>query len=292
MVDTISVIYAVQAIILTLTIPMSLIYLLTIIFIERFHTANNILTANFCSICFICVIYWALYRASSVFHFYPYYGNTAFCTFVLSAGQYLNCLLIYSLTLIAISRYLTIRFPTKRLFKRKYWIYSTIILQWIFSSSVSIPIILDSLQGCKNGLPLFSWNFLYYLLIIVIIPVIIYIIFNGLILAAVRSSSRRVREITTIIVTTTNTDHQQNRRDIKLLKHIFFLFFVFIFGWGPAYIATVIANFYMPLWVYYLLQTLPVFTIIIQILDLFIYNHEVRQYWKERMFRCLHINLR
>ncbi|CAF1242105.1 unnamed protein product [Adineta steineri] len=231
-------------------------------------------------------MYWALYKTSDALNLNIYSQTPIFCGLILTAGQFMICLVVHSLVAIVISRCFTICFPMKRFFKSKTWTYLSIIAQWIFGSLMSIPILLDCLKGCSDGIPLYSWIFFYYLLVIVIIPVIFFIIFNGIIIVSARLSSRRVHATTIATAPRTNTTHQQHHRDIKLLKHILFLFFVFIFGWAPTYIATFLQDPFIPWWVYDVLQIPPTFTVIIQTVDLFIYNREVRQYWKERINRC------
>ncbi|UJR06709.1 hypothetical protein I4U23_010995 [Adineta vaga] len=129
---------------------------------------------------------------------------------------------------------------------------------------VTIPILLHNSKACVDGIG-FS----------IIIPVIFNIIFNGIIVFCVRSSTRRVHGITATVTSRTDTNHQQHCRDIKLLKYIVFLFVVFIFGWESLYIVLAMRSI-TPDWLYDILQIPPTFTVIIQVVDLFIYNHEVR----------------
>ncbi|UJR38845.1 hypothetical protein I4U23_031510 [Adineta vaga] len=286
MIDILYIVLIIQAIIFILIIPFPLLYLLTIIFIKRFHTANNILTANFCLICLMCVIYWAIVKTSSIFDISILYGTPILWTLTVSAGNIISCLVVHSLVVITISRCFTICFPMKRFYKNKTWAYSSISVQWMFTLLISIPILLHNSKLSVGDIGFYSWIWPYTLSVIVTIPVIVNIIFNGIIAVFVRSSSRRVHEVNVVITSATNKNHQQHRRDIKLLKHIIFLFIVFILGWGPIYIVLTLRDIILPDFLYNVLQILPTFTITIQIIDLFIYNHEVRQYWKERINRC------
>jgi hypothetical protein len=77
---------------------------------------------------------------------------------------------------------------------------------------------------------------------------------------------------------------QQNARDVHLLKHMLFTSVIFIIGWAPVYIISVLnTNINMPYWVYSVLQTLPIFSLLANIVDWFLYNHDLRQYLKERL---------
>jgi hypothetical protein len=128
----------------------------------------------------------------------------------------------------------------------------------------------------------------YALLSIVIFPSILIIIFNALIYWTVTSSSRRVHAISTSAGAVARPN-QQNARDIFLLKHMSFIFVVFIVGWTPVYALQVIQlNAQTPVWLIQFLQILPVLTSIIMVVDLFIYNHELRQYLKEKIVKIFH----
>jgi hypothetical protein len=108
----------------------------------------------------------------------------------------------------------------------------------------------------------------------------------------VTSSSRRVHAIST----NPNGDagavarpNRQNARDIFLLKHISFIFVVFIVGWAPVYTLQLIEpTAQAPAWLLKTLQVPPVLTTIFVVVDLFIYNHELRQYLKEKILRTFH----
>ncbi len=110
------------------------------------------------------------------------------------------------------------------------------------------------------------------------------------------ASSRRVHAISTnpngnagaVAVAVARPNHQ-NARDIFLLKHISFIFVVFIVGWSPTYILQVIEpTSKMSPWLLKSIQIPPVLTTIIIVADLFIYNHEIGQYLKDKIFRIFH----
>ncbi len=105
-----------------------------------------------------------------------------------------------------------------------------------------------------------------------------------------RSSTQRVHALATTTSTAGKPNHQ-NTRDIYLLKHMLVIFVVFIIGWTPVYIDAMIdLDEKMPLWIIQLLQIPPVISSIIIILDLFLYNHDLTQYLKDKLFKCLHSN--
>ena len=122
------------------------------------------------------------------------------------------------------------------------------------------------------------------------IPMMFILIFNLIIFVFVRSSTRRIREATNI--TGIATLHQQHTRDVHLLKHILFMFVVFILGWGPVYTVPIFPDYILitlPSWLTLSLQFPAVISCMVQIVDLFIYNREIQQYLKQKIYRCLHL---
>lgn len=128
------------------------------------------------------------------------------------------------------------------------------------------------------------WLGVYHLFIVVILPLMLNGLFNTLIFFKVRSSSRRVHVETSAKSNVGNSNHQ-NTRDIHLLKHMLFLFIVFIIGWGPTY-TLVVVDWYgrAPLWIYLFLRALPAFCFLINIIDLFLHNYDLRQYLKRNFW--------
>ena len=82
--------------------------------------------------------------------------------------------------------------------------------------------------------------------------------------------------------------NRQHARDMHLLKHMLFIFIVFLIGWTPIYAISVVdLNGGIPYWVYLLLQLLPVLSSLVNVVDLFLYNHDLRQYLNEEVFKHL-----
>ncbi|CAF1071050.1 unnamed protein product [Adineta steineri] len=119
----------------------------------------------------------------------------------------------------------------------------------------------------------------------------LFIFVATMIFSFVRSSSKRVHVTTaTTLVPVANLKRQQHR-DIYLLKHMLFLLTVFIIGWAPYY--TMIAidpSDDVLLWISMLLKILPVMSALINIVDLFIYNNDLRQYLKKQCLKYLCCN--
>jgi len=100
---------------------------------------------------------------------------------------------------------------------------------------------------------------------------------NGIIFKTARRSTRRVQP--------TNGESAQapalSHRDARLLKHMLFLFTVFICGWTPIYIMMIIdwnGVAISPI-VMEVFLTVPAGCLFIDIADLFLFNHELRRYF-------------
>jgi len=100
----------------------------------------------------------------------------------------------------------------------------------------------------------------------------------------VRSSSLRVQPQ----IMSSNTQLTKiNRRDIYLLRHMVLMFCIFVAGWAPTFI--------IPILRYYTsIDTIIIsssvvwceLALLIDMIDLFLYNHEVRKYLKDICLRC------
>jgi hypothetical protein len=139
MADAIYIIYIVQTVVFPVTLLLTLIYLLPIILIQRFHTTNNILTGNFCLAGIVCCVYWEMYYLVSIFNPVILFQNTVLCICNGYLAAMVNCLVVYSLTMITINRCFTIIYPQKRLFKKQAWSFISMVVQWMVSCVLSTP---------------------------------------------------------------------------------------------------------------------------------------------------------
>ena len=127
------------------------------------------------------------------------------------------------------------------------------------------------------------WSSIYIIVYLVAIPSILFLILNILIFIYVRSSSRRVQSQ---IHSGENPQPKINRRDIVLLRHMILMFCIFIGGWAPVYIS-ILLSFYITiqLRVFYILSTWCELTILIAMIDLYSYNHELRNFLEDIRLR-------
>ena len=123
----------------------------------------------------------------------------------------------------------------------------------------------------------------YILVSYVIVPLVICLISNGLIYLHVRSSSRRLQ-------TGTGSMESQprqvvSRRDIYLLRHMVMMFCLFVSGWAPSAMSDVVGYFTkISSLVDWLITFWYQLVLVLGMVDLFLYNHELRGYLGQRCF--------
>jgi hypothetical protein len=146
MADAIYIITIVQTVIFPVIILLNLIYLLPIILIQRFHTTNNILTGIFCLAGIFCYVYWEMHYLVSAFNPVILFQYPVLCICNAYLESMVNCLVVYSLTMITINRCFTIIYPHKRLFKRQAWSFISLVVQWMVSCVLPIPSLVFAIE--------------------------------------------------------------------------------------------------------------------------------------------------
>jgi len=128
---------------------------------------------------------------------------------------------------------------------------------------------------------------------IVIIPILISLVLHAIIYNYVRSSTRRVQPLVQIVENDVNNHHQQqriNHRDSQLILRMIILFCIFVGGWSPLYIYTIIiADFSVTLPLSSFFTLLAQLGLLINIIYLYLYNHKLRKYLQDIIFKCSHI---
>ncbi|UJR19681.1 hypothetical protein I4U23_022815 [Adineta vaga] len=282
MVEATAVFRTTNAVILLIIIILTIIYLLPTILVRHFHTTNNILTGNICLTTIIAAVFWTIYNILNTYYENILNESTTGCVVSIYFPGLVNCLVVYAMAMISINRFCAVIYPSKALFKRLTWSFISSGTQWIIAIILAVPHLLIAFQTCLYGNLVPYWISFYNMFIIAILPCVIHVVFNSFIFINVRSSTRRVHAETTA-TSVTNKSRQHNTRDVRLLKHMLFIFVVFISGWSPFFILSTI-SINAPEWINSLLQMLPVFSLLINIVDLFLYNHDLRQYLKGRFW--------
>jgi hypothetical protein len=126
---------------------------------------------------------------------------------------------------------------------------------------------------------------------IIVVPLIICLVTNIIIFIHVYTSSHRIQPVARSAAATGDNDQQRpriNRRDIHLLQHMILMFLSFIIGWSPIYLVSVLSYMisFSPL-TFRLLSFLSQISVCFVIIDLFLYNHELRRYLRQTILRCL-----
>ena len=142
MFDDTRIVLIVNVIILIIVILLASIYLGLIVSVRRFHTINNILTGNFCLTGIICCLYWIGYNVLTGYYPIIYITSTTSCILTQYFQDMVNSLLVYSLSMIIINRFLTMVYPNKRLFKRRVWCFMSLAIQWMMAIILPLPILI------------------------------------------------------------------------------------------------------------------------------------------------------
>ncbi len=133
-----------------------------------------------------------------------------------------------------------------------------------------------------------SWMPYYTLVLVIVVPVSVYVVINIIIFKYVQSSTRRTQPTTTNMINEQKTT-KLSRRDAHLLRHMIVMFFVFIIGWGPIYIISVLPTQVSGnLLVLRILSLLAEISLLCDMIDLFLYSHDLRQYLQRIHLLCFH----
>jgi hypothetical protein len=137
--DETSILLIVEMIVLLFIIVLTLLYILPIIFIRRFHTVANILTANVCLAAILCCSYWVFYYILLGFYPMTFVQSSILCLIIPYLRTMFTCLIIYALTMITINRFFTVIYPQKRLFKQHKWSFISVAVQWLVIIVLPLP---------------------------------------------------------------------------------------------------------------------------------------------------------
>ncbi|CAF4478151.1 unnamed protein product, partial [Rotaria socialis] len=129
------------------------------------------------------------------------------------------------------------------------------------------------------------WVWFYITAMVVVFPAIISLVFNLLIFIRVYSSSKRIQPASQTAGTTDANAGtiKLSRRDRHLLQHSIIMFIVVMAGWCPTFLNIAIdyASVVSPV-VYVVLQLWSIVGDMLIIIDLFIYNHELKKLIRDK----------
>ncbi|CAF1365890.1 unnamed protein product [Adineta steineri] len=281
--DAYSILEIVRNIVYSGVLLIALVYSCLILLISRFRHQNNMFILNLCVNTMTTCIYFIIY-------FYAIYYDMpqSMCILFNYAFNIASIQIPFAFVAFTVHRFCVIVYHTKALFKTKQWVVICILTQWIAQFVISLPFVFEYYDDCTSNT---VWMGFYTLITAVILPSSINMILNICIFIHVRKSSLRVHpgRLNTI---TNGINHQQSRisrRDISLLKQMIFTFTMFIIGWTPALVINTVdvmifVNFDVQMASVYL----SVICLLAVIINLFIYNHEIRRYLFDSIRRCFH----
>ncbi|CAF0891951.1 unnamed protein product [Adineta steineri] len=102
------------------------------------------------------------------------------------------------------------------------------------------------------------------------------------------SSGRRVAPAGNMLARQTTSQSVFNDREKSLLKHIIIMMLVYVIGWIPLYICRIGYGILFTLtFTFKILSALPILSCWINMVTMFMYHHEFRQYVKQHIFRII-----
>ncbi|CAF3696186.1 unnamed protein product [Adineta steineri] len=177
------------------------------------------------------------------------------------------------------NRLCSIVYHTKPFLRTKRWAIICIVSQWTIGIILTIPTI--SFNELICGLQL--WRRIYKFVVIVIIPSIICLINNMMIFKYVHSSTNRIQ--TSLENAKNNQNQHISRRDLHLLRHMIVMFCIFVVGWSPIYLYVVFVNVTsITSTIMSMFILLALLSLLVDISNLFLYNHDLRRYFREKIF--------
>ncbi|UJR16816.1 hypothetical protein I4U23_003715 [Adineta vaga] len=207
-----------------------------------------------------CALYWMIYYAMLEFNPSRLFAlNT--CSFLIYAQMMCTFQVPLAFIIVSIHRLCLILYPLKLFLKQKRWVIICVLCQWIAGAILSSPIFINQ-SFCVTA----EWKRIYTLIMYHCHLCSCFI-------------SRIQPQMTTTQTTTNHSTNQQqpriSRRDIYLLRHMIFMFCIFVGGWAPVYVMTIVM-FYIniDLIVMRILSILAELSLLCDIVDLFVYNHE------------------
>ena len=131
------------------------------------------------------------------------------------------------------------------------------------------------------------WIVVYRLIMNMIIPFICILVINIAIIRHVRFSSHRVQPQSQTDRIVPVKKRKISRREIYLLRHLSFMFCIYIIGWTPLCLLPLVTyGKYVPKTIYFSVSVLSELCLLCVIIDLFFYNHGVRKYLINLLLRC------
>lgn len=297
--DSITAINIFQLVVFCLIIVLAGFYVISILCFYRIYHSNNIFTINLCCAAICCCLYWIWFYIILIW-FPRNLLRQNICIIMAYFNTMCTIQVPLAVLIVSIHRFCCVIYHTKQFFKTKKWALLCITIQWLVGCFISIPclpfkhqvkfesvtekMISNFFQSCTNPL----WSQIYQLTITVIVPSLICLVINLLVFNYVRLSSNRIRPVTrTESIDSKSTQSKLlTRRDRYLLRNIIIMFCVFIGGWSPVYITVIVLpTATINSLTLSLLILLAEFSLLSDIINLYIYNRDLRIFWRNKFFQ-------
>ena len=134
------------------------------------------------------------------------------------------------------------------------------------------------------------WILVYNLMMIVIVPSVISLAFSVRLFTYAQSLARQIQPQFPTGSTMTHTWKVFNvrRRDLKLLRRMTHMFCTFIGSWSPIYLTLIINHFIdISPFVIPVLIVLAEFAILVDIIKMYVANHELRHFFITKFHGCV-----
>lgn len=260
----------IQIIVYIIIVSIAFVYACLILSIRRFRRTNNIFIANICLSILSSSIYFIMYFQGIVI-----YDSPSLCKIFFFAFNIACINIPFSIVAFTVHRFCLVIYHQKDFFKKKRWVVICITSNWIVQCIISLPFISISNQFCMMEI----WMGFYTFITALIIPLVTNAILNMKIFLHVRRSSRRIQPqaLSAVTTGTNNQPPKINRRDLSLLKHMIFIFIIFVIGWTPIFTINLI-DIIIPGHIIAILSCMYISAICILaiIIYLFLCNHDIR----------------
>lgn len=280
----------VHAVILSVNGISALIYMIPIIFIRRFHRPNFIFTANLAATVIGCSVTWLVALVFMDLN-HTLFLNLSQCALMMYFPATFTSQFPLAIVQISFHRLLTIVYHRENIVRNNVWATIFIILQWLFGFLLGLPaisvknVVRDVQHSTKisniprifqNCMPQ-QWQAICAFIYAVVLPSLIYGINSILIFNHVRRSSARIQSITSANLVPPSLS--VSRRDLHLARHMVLMFCIFVGGWSPHFIHMITSpTLEFRTTIFDLFLFIAEFSLSFNILNLFLYNHELRKY--------------
>ncbi|CAF1258123.1 unnamed protein product [Adineta steineri] len=226
-----------------------------------------------------------------------HYTKVLLSNFSCNLITYLRVMITFQLAfaLIMVSVYIFgyILYHQKAFFKTKKWFILCIVCQWIMGIALATVIISKNDSNCSYP----RWVSIYTMVITIVVCSLISLLVNVRLFIyghfsfqrmLLNTSFNRIEPIQSIVLNLDNRLNNRlrvNQRHVRLLKHMIYMFLIFVIGWGPFSILMIVnSNMEVSTFTYGFFGIWAEISSVCLVVSLFIYNNKLRQYLAGKIF--------